>query len=244
MEFKNKGYNYKGYELGQKVIHEGKECIIIGFSEGLSGLSEIMLGGLPVLRNTLKARESIYATAVLYEWKDAINWKWVEPSEIQIVQELKEDVISIEVTQINDKYSAIEITYQDENVLKRGEFLDKEINVVSQGSPDYSYIANILYIQGTYKDRDKTPFLIKNQYVEDIEQKVKLINEKYGIPKRWRAEKNGVYYYINQNMEVCATMDMYSTPDDDLYKVGNYFKSQEETENKAEEMKKLLGGGN
>lgn len=242
MEFKNKGYNYKGYELGQKVIYEGKECIIIGFSEYESALSGITLGELPVLRNTLKARESIYATTVLYEWKDAINWKWVEPSEIQRVQELKEDVLSIEVTQINDKYSAIEITYQDENVLKRGEFLDKEINVVSQGSPDYSYIANILYIQGTYKDRDNTPFLIKNQYVKDIEQKVKLINEKYGIPKRWRAEKNGAYYYINDCMNIICSEEIYDCTSEARYEVGNYFKTKEETEKKVEEMKKLLGG--
>ena len=41
--------------------------------------------------------------------------------------------------------------------------------------------------------------------------------------ERWRAENNGTYYFVNANFKVETTYDTYSSIDDYLYNIGNYF---------------------
>ena len=45
----------------------------------------------------------------------------------------------------------------------------------------------------------------------------------YVFLERWRAENNGAYYFINAKFEVETTYDTYSSIDDYLYAIGNYF---------------------
>ena len=60
------------------------------------------------------------------------------------------------------------------------------------------------------------------------------INEKYGIPKRWRAEENDCYYTIfGENIE------KKSLADDKFYNLGNYFKTKEEAQKVKEELDKF-----
>lgn len=240
MKFKNKGYKYKGYELGQKVMYGGKECIIIGFDESVVYLDFIALYiGLP--SGMLKLSKSTYVNTALIGYENCTYWKWVKPSEIQKIEELlKEDVLSIKVKQINNEYSAVEITYQNEDVLKRGNFEDMKVKSLS--FPLWYTPKDMLFIRGYKEELDNRPFIVENKYVEVIEERVRLINEKYGIPKRWRAELGEKFYYINECMEVDEVIEYFYKFSNDLYDSGNYFKTKEEAEDKAEEMKKLLGG--
>ena len=56
------------------------------------------------------------------------------------------------------------------------------------------------------------------------------INEKYGIPKRWRAEENEEYYYIGSSGIVWSVGELFSDEDNDNYNLGNYFKTEEEAQ--------------
>ena len=64
----------------------------------------------------------------------------------------------------------------------------------------------------------------------DIQDFVNYINKKYGIPKRWRAEKYKEYFYIGETGLVRVDKDIFSYGDDMLYNLGNYFKTKEEAE--------------
>lgn len=44
--------------------------------------------------------------------------------------------------------------------------------------------------------------------------------------ERWRAENNGTYYFVNANFKVETTYDTYSSIDDYLYNIGNYFRDE------------------
>ena len=41
--------------------------------------------------------------------------------------------------------------------------------------------------------------------------------------ERWRAENNGTYYFVNAKFEVETAYDKYSSKDNYLYEIGNYF---------------------
>ncbi len=149
----------------------------------------------------------------------------------------KEEVLKIESQEVFDSV-AFMIVYQNEEVLKRGEFKDYKINVFSAGR--IGYYDNFFYIRGSKKDSDSEAFVVSKEQFKEIENKVRLINEKYGIEKRWRAEKNGVYFYIDIDFLVIKTQECYYDRDVELYKAHNYFKTREEAELVAEKFRKIL----
>ena len=64
----------------------------------------------------------------------------------------------------------------------------------------------------------------------DIQDFVNYINEKYGIPKRWRAEYRRQYLTILSNGEI-EKIGEYEDIDSNLrYSLGNYFKTEEEAQ--------------
>ena len=63
---------------------------------------------------------------------------------------------------------------------------------------------------------------------EEIKKMIDLINEKYGIPKRWRAEKGGVYLYIKSTGEVTVADENRSVEDIYRYELGNYFEFEKQ----------------
>ena len=145
----------------------------------------------------------------------------------------KEKVLEIETQEVFDKV-AIRIKYQNFEVLKRGEFKDEEIIVESACVPDYINLNNKLYIQGEAESADNRIFLIDKEDLKNILEKVNKINEKYGIPKRWRAKENDCYYTIfGENIE------KKSLADDKFYNLGNYFKTKEEAEKVKKELDKF-----
>ena len=64
---------------------------------------------------------------------------------------------------------------------------------------------------------------------EKIKKMIDLINEKYEIPKRWRAEKGKTYFAI-YDREILSCYDYYDKKDNEIFELGNYFKTEEEAQ--------------
>lgn len=146
----------------------------------------------------------------------------------------KEKVLEIEAQEVFDRV-AIRIKYQNFEVLKRGEFEDRGIGVVSFNNPCYLPSPyNQLHLKGKSKIEDNSIFTVAKEEFKNIKNMVEAINEKYGIPKRWRAKENDCYYTIfGENIE------KKSLADDKFYNLGNYFKTKEEAEKVKEELDKF-----
>lgn len=152
------------------------------------------------------------------------------------------DVLVIEFQEVFDKV-AFRITYQDESILKRGEFRDFELRVYSSEHSNYSIGPGDdngrLYIRGDVTRFDDNIVLVRKEDVEIIKQKVAAINQKYGIKQRWRAEIGEDYFYIKGGPD-CSTCRTHTeeglTVDDRRYAVGNYFKTLEQA---AEVVKRM-----
>ena len=150
----------------------------------------------------------------------------------------KEKVLEIETQEVFDKI-AIRIKYQNFEVLKRGKFKDEEIIVESACAPDYINLNNKLYIQGEVESGDNRVFLVDKEDLKNILEKVNKINEKYGIPKRWRAKENDCYYTIFGENIIVNSKEEKSLTDNKLYILGNYFKTKEEAEKVKVELDKF-----
>ena len=140
----------------------------------------------------------------------------------------KEKVLEIETQKVFDKV-AIRIKYQNFEVLKRGEFYDGERKVESDWVPEYIKDNNKLYIQGKAESGDSRIFFVDKEDLKKILETVNKINEKYGIPKRWRAEEAGDnYFYISGTCEVRIDEEGGGEEDYLRYELGNYFKTEEQ----------------
>jgi len=142
----------------------------------------------------------------------------------------KEKVLEIEAQEVFDRV-AIRIKYQNFEVLKRGEFEDRGIGVVSFNNPCYLPSPyNQLHLKGKSKIEDNSIFTVAKEEFKNIKNMVEAINEKYGIPKRWRAEYERQYLTILSNGKIEKIRD-YGNIDDNLrYSLGNYFKTREESQ--------------
>lgn len=149
----------------------------------------------------------------------------------------KETVLEIEFIPVWDKW-VWKITKQNEEILKKGEFIDEDIKVKSSFRPEFDIDKDILYIRGEDELNDSSiNFCILEEKVL-IERKVKAINEKYGIKKRWRADYENLYYYTVNFSDVFERTELYYYQDNIRYKYGNYFKTKQEAEEYAEYMRK------
>ena len=138
---------------------------------------------------------------------------------------IKEPVLKIKHQPVFDKY-AVKIVYQNEEILKRGEFEDCGIRSLS--SPDYSKQDNIFYILGLNPCQDNNILIVNDRELQYIYEKVNEVNEKYGIVKRWRAKRGETYYYIDTIGCLASTTEDNSWISDNRYSLGNYFKTGEE----------------
>ena len=148
----------------------------------------------------------------------------------------KEKVLEIEFMPVFDRW-AWRVVKQNEKVLRRGEFKDDDISVRSIYFSDFKEDEEILFIKGISKNMDDKINICTTEEKELIEEKVKAINEKYGIKKRWRAEDDEVYFYINEHFEADWFRDNRMPGTNQNYENGNYFQTKEEAEEYAEYMK-------
>lgn len=106
----------------------------------------------------------------------------------------KEEVLKLEYLKINNDYTIATIVYQNDDVLKRNRFDECELNVKSILMPDFDY--PILCIRGLDFKSDDKPIVIPNKHLEFVKEKVKKLNEKYGVVKKWCPNIDDNYYYI------------------------------------------------
>lgn len=79
--------------------------------------------------------------------------------------------------------------------------------------------------------------LIDDQEKSDLEKFIDYINKKYR--KRWRAEENRKYYYINSVDNIYATIEEKYDLDNERYELGNYFKTEKDAQKVKEELDKF-----
>lgn len=69
--------------------------------------------------------------------------------------------------------------------------------------------------------------LIDSDLKTDIQEFVNYINQNYGIPKRWRANKNDSYFIVTNFGDIVKLTEKYKQQDTLFYTLGNYFKTEE-----------------
>ena len=124
---------------------------------------------------------------------------------------------------------------QNTDVLKRG------INTEYSKSfeyPGWDIRKKRLYTLGVVEKYDNLPFAVPTSDIELLKEKVRAINEKYGIMKHWRAKHGEYYYYINSQFKIDWTVEAFTKKDNVNYNLGNYFKTEQEAQEYAEYMKK------
>lgn len=141
----------------------------------------------------------------------------------------KEKVLEFEIIKTNN-FGIIGMLKQNTRILKRN--TDTEYSR-SYNFPSWDFINKKLYTYGDEK-YDNLIFTVPREDIDLFLHKINCINEKYGIPKRWRAEENNSYYTIfGENIE------KKSLADDKFYNLGNYFKTKEEAQKVKEELDKF-----
>lgn len=161
---------------------------------------------------------------------------------------MKKDVLKLEYQNVFEDMVACRVAYQNEEVLKRGEFIDEEISVYSKFHPyfynksDNTTETNGLYIRGTMSKYDDDIFLVTKEEAEIIKNKVDKINKKYGEKLKFKPIINGTpYWYIDfENQEVCGTCWCEDEADLNYHKTNNCFETAEQAEIALERVKETL----
>lgn len=143
----------------------------------------------------------------------------------------RENVLEIEYQEVFDSV-VFRIKYQNDEILKRGKFEDWDIRVVSDDNESVGYhnIHDFLNIRNNYTRADTRNFLVTKTEFKSIKERVDKLNEKYGIPKRWRAEDFKKYHYINSVSDICVSTEEKQNLDNERYELGNYFRTEEEAQ--------------
>ena len=138
----------------------------------------------------------------------------------------KEKVLEIEFQKVWDMWAWQVIKNKLE--MKDNEFFI-EANTKLMLKVGYKIDEYIICTEANYKGVGEYK-LITNEEKECIENFVNLVNEKYGIPKRWRAEYGSQYLTILSNGKIEKIRD-YGDIDSNLrYSLGNYFQTREEVQ--------------
>lgn len=151
---------------------------------------------------------------------------------------MKKEVLILKYQGIFDEKVACRIIYQDDDILKRDEFWDKELQVYSILTP--SYEDGELCIRGYDKTKDNKIFIVTKKEAEEIKYKVKKINEKYGKKCRWRAMVGEEYYYVSSSLDINSPLETNVSLDNIMYNNGNYFQTKEQAQEAAKRIKKVL----
>ena len=165
----------------------------------------------------------------------------------------REKVLEVKIDRNIDNKgtNSVEIQFQNDTIIERGNFYDEEIGIASivsdlgiayekaivvennKGNRNFKIGEKgkkIFFIIGEFKDNededkydDEFPnyLEVNNEELEEIIEKVNLLNEKYGI--YCRVPKNHHYFYVNDLGEIKETRDNRFETDDKRYKIGNYF---------------------
>jgi hypothetical protein len=182
----------------------------------------------------------------------------------------REKVLEVKIDRNIDNKgtNSVEIQFQNDTIIERGNFYDEEIGIASivsdlgiayekaivvennKGNRSFKIGKKgkkIFFIIGEFKDDededkydDEFPnyLEVNNEELEEIIEKVNLLNEKYGI--YCRVPKGEVYYYLNDIGEIVKTTDKYSKKDNKRSEIGNYFTSERRIELFKKNLKKFI----
>lgn len=171
----------------------------------------------------------------------------------------REKVLEVKIDRNIDNKgtNSVEIEFQNDTIIERGNFYDEEIGIASiisdlgiayekaivvennKGNRNFKIGEKgkkIFFIIGEFKDNededkydDEFPNYLKvnDEELEEIIEKVKQVNEKYGI--YCRVPKNHHYFYVNDLGEIKETRDNRFETDDKRYKIGNYFVTKKQS---------------
>lgn len=159
----------------------------------------------------------------------------------------KENILEIEITKINEMYSCwyvkkvnkiklkamplTEIAHEDKKKYCFGYGYRNEFKKEYIGYNHHSCVSDYqIDLEIDNLESYDKPYLIENKLVPDLQFLIDVINEKYGIPKRWRAEKEKEYFFVTGTSEITTDEEYYNEADNARYELGNYFKTEEEAQ--------------
>ncbi|ALQ35533.1 hypothetical protein [Fusobacterium hwasookii] len=147
----------------------------------------------------------------------------------------KENVLEIEFQKVWDMWAwrvvKNDIPYSKE--LKEIEF--NGIKVINTHKNSLFFLNSF---EDGYEQLEDFELILKDEKLE-IEKFIRYVNQKYGIPKRWRVEKGKKYYFLNTECEIRNIWEDKTKEDETRYNLGNYFKTEEEAQKVKEELDKF-----
>ncbi|ATV06047.1 hypothetical protein LDJ90_02550 [Fusobacterium vincentii] len=148
----------------------------------------------------------------------------------------KEKVLEIEFKEVWDNKWAWKIIKNEVDFKNTGgEIPFNNIKITCANKEDLYVFDNWLVEWGLIDDYS----LIDSNLKTDIQDFINYINEKYGTPKRWRADKEKEYFFVTGTNEITIDEEYYNEADNTRYELGNYFKTEEEAEKVKEELDKF-----
>ena len=147
----------------------------------------------------------------------------------------KEKVLEIEFQKVWDMWAwrvvKNDIPYSKE--LKEIEF--NGIKVINTHKNSLFFLDSF---EDGYEQLEDFELILKDEKLE-IEKFIGYVNQKYGIPKRWRAQAGNLFYYITSDGYIESDYDDFSDENTDIYNLGNYFQTKEEAKKVKEELDKF-----
>lgn len=151
----------------------------------------------------------------------------------------KENVLEIEYQDVFDKV-AVRIKYLNDDFFSGG-LLKEDVEKYN-----CSFIKNpadleerIIWLYGDIYLSDNDIYCYCKETINKIKEFVDYVNEEYGITKRWRAEENEEYYFLDGKCEIWNTIEEKKKMDKSFFELGNYFKTREEAEKVKIELDKF-----
>lgn len=154
------------------------------------------------------------------------------------VNSFKNKVVEIKYSPIFDDKYAWSISYQNNNIIKRGEFIDNEFNVVSCSYP--YYIKGVLGLRGFVKKNDNKIMVNTKKEMAEIISTINKINLKYRVNNRVQPYFNEEYYFINSMFKIEKSIWKLNDIDKERLEVLNCFSTKSLAESKLKEIQKIL----
>lgn len=151
----------------------------------------------------------------------------------------KEKVLEIEYQEVFDKI-AVRIKNLNDDFFADGLLKEdvEKYNCQFLESPT-DLEERIIWIYDDIYLSDNDIYCYCEEKINKIKEFVDYVNEKYGIPKRWRGERSDKYFSIFGDSEISKTTDNYFPEDQRRYEWGNYFKTLGEAEKVKKELDKF-----
>lgn len=151
----------------------------------------------------------------------------------------KENVLEIEYQEVFDKI-AVRIKYLNDDFFGDGllkEDVEKYKCSFIESPTDLEERIIWLYDDIYLSDNDINCYC--EEKIKQIKEFVDYVNEKYGIPKRFKPENCEEYYFILSYGYVISKLNYMTTEDKSRYDLGNCFETEEEAEKVKEELDKF-----